>query len=153
MEDSRKRSSKSKKDPAHGYLGSRRTGGKTDVGEKRKQKGAKSKYKGSSDEDERRKRTGGVKRGRGKRQRLKKAEKTENSSDEVSGASGGDRSAVSSEDEAGTSSDSSKGADGDIGANEHHARSLPRRADGQPRRLAGMDADARDGGWSCNRGL
>ena len=98
MEDSRKRSSKSKKDPAHGHLGSRKTGGKTDVGEKRKQKGAKSKYKGSSDEDERRKRTGGVKRGRGKRQKLKKAEKTENSSDEVSGASGGDRSTVSSED-------------------------------------------------------
>ena len=66
MEDSRKRSSKSKKDPAQGYLCSRKTGGKTDGGEKRKQKGAKSKYKGSSVEDERRKRTGGVKRGRSK---------------------------------------------------------------------------------------
>ena len=43
MEDSRKRSSKSKKDPAKGYLVSWKTGGKTDVGEKRKRKGAKSK--------------------------------------------------------------------------------------------------------------
>ena len=122
MEDSRKRSSKSKKDPAQGYLSSRKTGGKTDVGEKRKQKGAKSKYKGSSDEDERRKRTGGVKRGRGKRQRLKKAEKTENSSDEVSGASGGDRSTVSSEDEAGTSSDSSIESDSSSSGAEWRTR-------------------------------